>query len=165
MADLLGAATGRLRRASARSRTSGIVVGVALVPWYWRWTVDRVVDPTSVEVIVDGHRVRSFTNRDWRPEYLPVEPGAHVVSVVGMTTGPVRNRRSGAVRVGDTGPKVLVELDVVVDIDEVVSLLFRRSTWGAWPDPSIRRRRLATRTRRRGRNRRSHDSGLYGGRS
>ena len=139
--DLFGAATNRLRRRAARRGSPGVVIGVRLVPWYWRWLVDRVVDATDVSVFIDGVKLRTFSNRSWKPEFVALTPGAHVVSVYGSTTD-WRETRDGKGRVVVIGPVVLAEQEFDVGDHEVVSILFRKvavGEHGRWPQPTLKR--------------------------
>jgi hypothetical protein len=141
MGDLFGAATNRLRRRAARRGSPGIVIGVRLIPWYWRWLVDRVVDATDVSVLIDGVELRTFSNRSWKPEFVAMTPGAHVVSVYGSTTD-WREARDGKERVVVIGPVVLAEQEFDLGDDEVVSILFRKVAMGEhgrWPQPALKR--------------------------
>jgi len=139
--DLFGAATNRSRRQAARRGSPGIVVGVRVIPWYWRWLVDRVVERTDVTVLLNDVTLREFSNRRWQPEFVGVDPGRHVVSVHGMTTDWRRNR-AGKWRVVVIGPMLLAEQEVEVGRDEVVSVLFRKVSVGdrgVWPAPTVKR--------------------------
>ena len=116
------------------------MVGVRMLPWYWRWLVDRVVTPTDVSVYVDGELAKDFSNRRWRPELVSVGAGEHVVAAYGTTMRSATSERTGLGRRTLSGPRILVEHVVEVGQHDVVSVSFSRVPTGDWPEPRVGRR-------------------------